>query len=321
MFRSPLRLALCVFAFSLFSVLACAAEPIEIPLWPDGAPGAPAQADPESWVNNDKNGGQDNHVRNVNQPSVKVFLPDPDKATGAAVVICPGGGYHILAIDKEGNDIARWLNQFGVAGIVLKYRLPHPDGAPAYAHDVPLRDAQRAIALTRSKAAEWKLEPDRIGIMGFSAGGHLASTASTHFNKGKADAPDPIDRLNCRPDFSILIYPVISFQNGITHTGSRENLIGANAKEDLVRLYSNELQVTAETPPAFLIHTEDDPVSTENSLVYYQALRKAQVPAEMHLYPKGGHGYGILQQGETVNTWPKRCEEWMAKMGWLEKKK
>jgi acetyl esterase/lipase len=269
-------------------------------LWPEGAPGAKGSEDGD-------------------KPTLTIYLPPKETATGTAIVICPGGGYGFLAMDHEGHQIARWLNSLGVAGFILKYR--HRNSGAGYGHPAPLQDAQRAVSTVRSRAKEWNIDPERIGILGFSAGGHLASTAGTHFHTGKADAQDPIDRVSCRPDFMVLIYPVISLVEWCAHSGSRRNLLGDKPDEKLVENLSNERQVTPETPPTFLIHTyEDTGVPAENSIYFYLALRKAKVPAEMHLYQKGQHGFGLGQKHGAVSTWPLRCADWMRGLGLLEKK-
>ena len=229
------------------------------------------------------------------------------------MVVCPGGGYGHLAVDHEGDQIARWLNSFGVAAFVLKYRL-----APRYRHPAPLQDAQRAIRTVRHRARELNLAPDRIGIWGFSAGGHLASTAGTHFDAGNAAAADPIDRQSSRPDFLILAYPVISFTTEYTHRGSLRNLLGDNPDPKLVESLSNEKQVTAQTPPTFLFHTnEDKGVPSENSVLFYLALRKAGVPAEMHIYERGPHGVGLAPLDRALASWPDRLAEWFQTRGLL----
>jgi len=269
------------------------------PLWVDGAPGAKGNEDGD-------------------KPTLTIYLPPDEKATGAAVVICPGGGYGHLAMDHEGHQIAQWLNSLGVAGFILKYR--HHNSGAGYGHPAPLQDAQRAIGMVRSRAKEWNINPSRIGILGFSAGGHLASTAGTHFHKGRSDAKDPIDRVSCRPDFMILIYPVISMTEWFTHRGSRRNLLGDNPDKNLVEGLSNEKQVTPETPPTFLVHTDEDKgVPAENSIYFYLALRKAKVPAEMHIYQKGRHGFGLGRKHGAVSSWSVRCAEWMRGMGLLER--
>jgi len=258
-------------------------------LWPQGAPGAKGE-------------------QPADKPTLTFFLPEEAKAVGTAVVICPGGGYGGLAVDHEGRQIAQWFNQFGVAGIVLEYR----HRGRGYGHPAPLQDAQRAIRTVRARAAEWKIAPDRIGIMGFSAGGHLASTAGTHFDKGDPNSADPIERIGCRPDFLVLCYPVIAFNEPYTHRGSQENLLGKDADPALVRSLSNEKQVTAETPPTFLFHTDaDSGVPSENSVQFYLALRRAHVPAEMHIYRAGQHGLGLAAGVPGTRTWPDRLKDWM----------
>lgn len=277
---------------------ALADEPKVELLWPNGAPGAKGNEDGD-------------------KPSLTIYLPLKEKATGAAVVICPGGGYGNLAMDHEGHQVARWLNSNGIAGFILKCR----HRGTGYGHPAPLQDAQRAIRMVRSRAKEWNIVPDRIGILGFSAGGHLASTAGTHFDKGNAEAADPIDRVSCRPDFMVLVYPVISFTEPFAHAGSRKNLLGAEPDPKLVENLSNEKQVTPDTPPTFLLHTDQDSgVPAENSVAFYLALRRAKVPAEMHIYAKGPHGFGLGKKGEAVATWPDRCVDWMREQGLLDRK-
>ncbi len=278
-----------------------------VPLWEGDPPNYRESGEVAIWDTSDIV-----RVSLVQKPDIAVFLPSKKNATGQAVVICPGGGYHILAYDWEGSDIARWLNSRGVAAFVLKYRLP---GARSniVPHKSPLLDAQRAMRLVRHYASAWNIDPGRIGIMGFSAGGHLASTLSTHHDPGDPDSPDPVERESCRPDFSILVYPVISFTGPFMHSGSRTALLGQDPDEELVRYYSNELQVREDTPPAILIHADDDTgVPAENSLVYYEALRKAGVSAEMHIYPYGGHGFSLAIGRGYLSTWPDRVIQWMS---------
>jgi acetyl esterase/lipase len=274
-----------------------ASEPrIEL-LWPAGAPGSVGD-------------------EAADKPTLTIWLPPADRANGAAVVICPGGGYGHLAVDHEGKQVAEWLNANGIAAFMLKYRI-----APRYRHPAPLDDAQRAIRTVRARAAEWKVDPSRIGILGFSAGGHLTSTAATHFDAGDKDARDPIDRVSCRPDFAVLLYPVISFTTPYTHSGSRKNLLGDKPDEKLVEHLSNEKQVTAATPPTFLVHTnEDSGVPPENSVLFYLGLRKAGVPAELHIYERGRHGLGLGPKDMPFSTWPQHCIEWMKGRGLLTAK-
>jgi acetyl esterase/lipase len=249
----------------------------------------------------------------VDRPSLALWPAPQDKATGAAVVVCPGGGYGHLAMGHEGVDVARWLNSLGVSAYVLKYRL-----APRYRHPAPLVDAQRAVRTVRANAKEWGVDPARIGILGFSAGGHLASTVATHFDAGRSDSSDTIDQASCRPDFAVLVYPVISFTAPYTHRGSLKNLLGENPDPQLVQNLSNETQVTAQTPPSFLMHTSGDTaVPPENSVAFYLALRKAGVPAEMHIYEQGRHGLGLAPAEAALSTWPARCADWLRVRGIL----
>ncbi len=250
----------------------------------------------------------------VQQPGIEVYLPSKQSANGQAIVICPGGGYGILAYDWEGTDIAKWLNSKGIAAIVLKYRLPNSKSnvVPQLS---PLLDAQRALRTVHANAQKWNIKKNQIGIMGFSAGGHLASTAGTHFDNGDANAADSVDRLTSRPDFMILMYPVISMSKTYMHQGSRNNLIGANPDSALAKYYSNDLQVTKETPPTFIVHATDDVgVPVENSLSFYQALKTNKVAAEMHIYPYGGHGFGLAVGKGYLNTWTDRCIDWLTSL-------
>jgi acetyl esterase/lipase len=285
------------------TLAAAQGEPPVEPLWPQGAPGALGTEDRD-------------------KPTLTVHLPPTSKATGTAVVVCPGGGYGALAVDHEGKAIADWLNEHGVAAFVLKYRL-----GPRYHHPAPLQDAQRALRTVRSRAKEWGVDPKKVGIWGFSAGGHLASTAATHFDDGKADADDPIERAGCRPDFAILGYPVITLEGPYAHAGSRRNLLGDKPDPKLVESLCNDRQVTPQTPPTFLFHTNaDSGVPPENSILFYMALRKAKVPAELHIYEKGRHGVGLADgkygapNDQVVTTWKERLADWMKGRELLEKK-
>ena len=296
-----MKLLRCALTFACL-VLSCAAFAAEGPkvelLWPEGAPGAKSDTP-------------------ADKPTLTVWLAEPEKAAGTAVVVCPGGGYGGLAVDHEGKQIAQWFNAMGVSAFILEYR----HRGRGYGHPAPLQDAQRAIRAVRARAAEFKIDPARIGIMGFSAGGHLASTAGTHFDKGKPDAKDPVERVGCRPDFMILCYPVIALGEDCTHRGSQRNLLGENPDPELLRSLSNEKQVTAETPPTFLIHTDEDTgVPPENSVQFYLALRRAKVPAELHVYRTGRHGLGLAASTPGTATWPKNCEDWLRGQGLLSKK-
>ena len=248
-------------------------------------------------------------IENVQIPTLEIFLPVKKNATGKGVVICPGGGYAGLAYDWEGTDIAKWLNSQGIAAFVLKYRLPDHD-ENASSTRVSLDDAQRAIRLVRLHAEKWNVAEDEIGIMGFSAGGHLASTAGTHFNKIVSESDD-LHEISARPDYMILIYPVITMDSLHTHMGSRTRLIGASPGQELTDLYSNETQITEDTPPTFLVHSSDDEaVPVTNSLMFYKALVEKGISAEMHIYPKGGHGYALGIGGGHEQSWIQRLSEW-----------
>lgn len=285
-------LGLFVFVLSFPSSQATS-SPEPIILWPDGAPAAVGKEPADI-------------------PTVTAFLAPKEKATGAAVIVCPGGGYSHLA-DHEGRPVAEWLNTLGISAFVLKYRF-----GPRYHHPQPLLDAARAVRTVRARATEWQLDPNRIGVLGFSAGGHLASTLGTHFDAGKVDAADPIERVSSRPDLMILIYPVITMRE-FTHAGSKRMLLGENAPEDLVKLLSNDEHVTKETPSAFLVHTADDPaVPVENSLRFATALRKARVPVEIHVYEHGPHGFGLGTKDPILSTWPQRCAEWLKMHGFMK---
>jgi len=277
------------------------AEPVEappvIPLWPQGAPGAKG-TDPEKDI-----------------PTITVWLARPETATGAAVVVCPGGGYGMLAVEHEGKQIAEWLNTMGIAAFVLKYRL-----GPRYHHPIELGDAQRAIRLLRLHADEWHLAPDRIGIIGFSAGGHLAASLSTHFDSGNADAADMVDRAGSRPDFAILAYPVISMTEPWTHAGSRKNLLGDQPDPEVAKNLSLETAVTPRTPPTFIFQTNaDTTVPAENAVYYFLALRKAGVPAELHLFENGRHGVGLAMDDPALSEWPALLANWLRARGLLKK--
>ncbi|MDB4883268.1 MAG: alpha/beta hydrolase [Gemmatimonadetes bacterium] len=266
-----------------------------IPLWAAGAPGALGTTP-------------------ADQPVITPYLPPVGRANGTAVVIFPGGGYQHLSMEKEGSDVANWLAGSGVTAFVVRYRL-----GPQYHHPTMLGDAQRAIRIVRARAGEWGVDAHRIGIIGFSAGGHLASTAGTHFDAGSASSGDVVERASSRPDFMLLIYPVITMGDSlITHRGSRVNLLGANPDPALVRSMSNETQVTHETPPAFIVHSTDDKtVPVENALLMYQALRNAAVPVEMHVFEYGGHGFGLAPKDPVLSAWTTLGESWMRRHGWL----
>ncbi|MBA3701145.1 MAG: alpha/beta hydrolase [Planctomycetes bacterium] len=292
-----------------------AADPQPIPLWPGNAPADAAQE--QSIVRKHEN-REILWVSNVRWSTLTVYPAAADKNTGAAVIICPGGGYGGLAYDMEGTEVAERFAANGVTGIVLKYRMPRATETKGQV-PWPIQDGQRAIQTIRARAAEWKIDPARIGILGFSAGGHLAATVSTHVVAADANATDAVLKVSSRPDFSVLIYPVVTFDPTVGHTGSANALIGKNADPELVKLYSNDLQVTAGTPPAFLVHAADDGVKVANSDLYDAALTKAGVPHEFMRLEKGGHGFGMGIKGGEPATWPERCLAWMGKQGLLGK--
>jgi acetyl esterase/lipase len=279
----------CFAAATLASAQSPAPKPI--PLWPNGAPGAEGTAD-------------------IDVPTITAYPASQNKVP-TAVIVFPGGGYVHLSMTHEGSEIAEWLNRLGVSAFVLKYRL-----GPKYHHPIELGDAQRAIRYVRAHASDYGIDPQRIGIWGFSAGGHLASTAGTHFDAGKPDSADLIDRQSSRPDFMILAYPVITFHETFPHRGSRDYLLGKNPDPALIDLLSNEDHVTKDTPPTFLFHTSDDPVvPVQNSIFFYLALQKAQVPAEMHIYQHGPHGVGLAKGLPELSTWPTLLANWLKLRG------
>ncbi len=286
-------------ALSLFwtSSFTLAAGPEPIQLWPDGAPGQDGMGEKDV-------------------PLVRIY-PAGENATGTAVVILPGGGYGGLAMDHEGHQIAKWWSRLGVTGAVVTYR-----HGPKYQHPAPLQDAQRAIRYLRAYAKELKIDPQRVGVMGFSAGGHLASTVSTHFDAGNSDSQDLVAQQSSRPDFAVLCYPVISMMDPFVHKGSRRNLLGANPSEELIENLSNHLQVTKETPPTFIFHTaEDQAVPVGNAIVYYQALVEHGVDAELHIYQKGRHGVGLAPNDPVLKSWPDRLADWVRTNNFLSEKK
>jgi acetyl esterase/lipase len=246
-------------------------------------------------------------VKNVSDPNIAVFLPSKKLATGKAVIICPGGGYKHLAYDWEGTDVAKWLNSKGIAGIVLKYRLP--DGTDSL---WPLIDAKRAMRVVRHYAEGWSIDPSKIGIIGFSAGGHLASMMGTLFDNGNLEAPDQIEKYSSRPDFMILVYPVISMCKGFCHTGSRRNLLGDTVSEDRAKQFSSQYQIKEDTPPTFIVHAMDDiGVSVKNSLSIFETLSNKCISVEMHIFPHGGHGFSLGRGTGTLSGWPELCYQWM----------
>ena len=278
-------------------VLAAPAPPI--PLWPGGAPGEqPGPGNEKDTTTEKMNlvaGKRVARIGGITNPTIQVYSPPKGKNTGAAVVVFPGGGYSILALDLEGTEVCEWLNSIGVTGVLLKYRVPPHPGAVR--HAAPLQDSQRAVRLVRSHAKEWGIDPARVGVLGFSAGGHLAAASSTNYDVETYPAADAADKLSPRPDFAVIVYP---------------GYLTVKAEGDKV---SPELKVTAQTPPTFLVQAEDDPVRVENSVFYFMALKNAKVPAEMHLYAAGGHGYGLRPTELPITGWPSLVERWMHTVG------
>lgn len=275
-----------LFISMLFAVTTLFAQkPIEIPLWPNGTPNS-------NELKGDEQELEKNRISNVTSPTLTVYLPQ--KSNGMTIVMCPGGGYLRLAMDHEGHDMASWFNNQGITYAVLKYRMPNGHS------EVPLSDAEQAIRIIRQHSEDWSIDPDKVGIMGASAGGHLASTLATHFSK------------DTRPDFQILLYPVITMSTEYRHTGSRDRLIGKKPNEATVKLYSNELQVSLQTPPAFIVLSSDDnTVPAQNSIDYYLALLKNKVSATMHIYPIGGHGWGFKDDFIYKRQWTEELEKWL----------
>lgn len=277
-----------------------------IPLWPDGVPNSQPtdvteihETERILWI------------EQVQKPTLEIYLPAKAHATGRAVLILPGGGYRGLAYDWEGTDFAKWFNSKGITAFVLKYRLPISDSV-IESHKAPLQDAKRAIRTVRANAEKWNLSEDQIGVMGFSAGGHLASTLGTHFDHEEVIEADSINTLTARPDFMILIYPVITMKELYGHDGSRNNLLGENPGEAMIEYYSNETQVSGNTPPTFLLHaTDDDAVPVENSLMFYKALKEKGHQPEMHIYPEGGHGFALAIGHDHLEGWTERLHDWL----------
>lgn len=285
------------------------AQNMTLKVWPDTIPGAKSDKTYQEVTTNDNNKPR---ISKVTDPEIIVYLPEKSKANGTAVVVCPGGGYGVLAIDHEGWDIGKWFNEMGVTAILLKYRLPS-DVIMENKNIGPLQDVQEAIRIVRRRANEWNIKPNQIGVMGFSAGGHLAGTASTMYNEKVYQSKDTT---SARPDFSILIYGVLSMQDDITHKGSLKNLLGDKSSQALRDKFSNELHIDAKTPPAFLVHAQNDhSVPAENSIRYFQALTKNGVAAELHLYETGGHGFGLALKGGTESHWPEACKQWLMTHG------
>jgi acetyl esterase/lipase len=293
--RRPILALSTTIAFLITSALHAGDERLTLDVWPGLAPGE-TTAGGEEKLEEQKPGQREvKRLTNVSKPTLTFFRPPRNRDTGTSVVICPGGGYHILAMDLEGEEVAAWLNSIGVTGIVLKYRVPRKEGRPP--HEAPLKDAQRAVSLVRSQANQLALAADRIGILGFSAGGHLAAAASTNFDQRTYEAIDAADEVSCRPDFTVLVYPGY--------------LVDKEGK------LSPEIRVTKDCPPTFFAHAYDDGVGPENSIGMFTALKQAGVTAELHVYASGGHGFGLRPSEHAASTWPVRCEEWMRGRGLL----
>jgi len=305
--------SLLVMTLSLGGNMELLAQNEIVPVWTESIPGAKKV---NSFIENvEYKDKKPNSISKVITPTLSVFLPEKSNANGTAIIICPGGGYSHLAIAKEGYKVAQWFNSLGVVAFVLKYRLPN-DEIMENKIIGPLQDAQESIRLIRRNAEKWNIEQSKIGIMGFSAGGHLAATLSTHYDDKVYSVADNI---SARPDFSILIYPVISMSDSITHLGSRNNLLGKTPSFFLIEKYSNEKQANSQTPPAFLVHAADDQaVPVENSLDYFKALKKNDIPVELHIYEKGGHGFGMGNK-VTNQNWTKTLEKWMLQRNYLNK--
>ena len=287
--------ALLVFAWA--GQLSAADAPLVLDLWPGNVPGEDKVPGEVASIGDEKIEGEkgSRRISNVSRPTITVYRPAKDKQSDVAVIIAPGGGYNILAWDHEGEDVAAWLNSLGVTGVLLKYRVPKRDEHPKH----PLQDAQRALGLVRSKAKEWDLDDKKIGLLGFSAGGHLTAVAATNYDQRAYDAIDAADKLSCRPDFAVMIYA-----GGIVSRGASELI--------------PDVKVTKDSPPTFLVHCSDDRGSAEQSALMYLALKRAGVPAELHIYSTGGHGFGLRPNKGPVSDWPKRCEDWLRTQGVLQ---
>jgi acetyl esterase/lipase len=300
---NPSRQLFALLVVTVLPLTAFCAKSDPILLWPGAAPGEKADIGEEKDLTTEKDGRIAGkrviRLGNVSHPAITVYHPLKMKDTGCAVLVCPGGGYHILAMDLEGTEICEWFNSIGVTAILLKYRVPSRSGQEK--HAASLQDAQRAMGLVRQHALEWRIDPKRIGVLGFSAGGHLSAAASTLSEKRTYEAIDAADKESCRPDFTMLIYPAYLTVKG------EDNKIAP------------ELKVTTNTPPAFLVQTQDDGVGVANSFVYAMALQNLKIPAEIHIYPSGGHGYGLRRSAKSVTLWPDRAEEWMREMGLLKR--
>lgn len=297
-----MKAALALFPFLILAVpIQAEDKPLVLDVWPGKVPGEKADIGPEAMVEAKPKQRVTRRITNVSKPTISVFRPAKDKDTGAAVLVCPGGAYKILAWDLEGEEVARWLNSIGVTGIVLKYRVPHRPDDPKGKQPVgPLQDAQRALSLVRSKAAGWGIDPKRIGMLGFSAGGNLTARTATNFDKRAYDAIDAVDKVSSRPDFAVLIYP---------------SYLVVKDKAEL----APEIRVRKECPPMFLVHAGNDPLPADGSVHCYLALKHAGVSAELHVYTSGGHGFGLRPSEHPCSTWPDRCAAWLKAQGYLKK--
>lgn len=289
-----------------FLSIGCCIGQQQMPLYPGTIPNSRELDDAEAKK------GEAGQTSDIGPPNLTVFLPSPELAAGSAVIICPGGGYQTLVTKREGTDIAAAFNKIGVAAFVLTYRLPD-DRTMLDKSIGPLQDAQQAIKVVRERYQEWKIDPEKIGVMGFSAGGHLAATTGVHFDKPVIDNPK---KTSLRPDFMILVYPVISLTDSLGHRGSRDRLLGSSPSEEHIKFFSNEFQVKMDTPPTFITHAGDDSVvPVENSLVFYKSLTEKNIPSELHIYQKGEHGY---LHRPSFQEWFGRCESWMRESGMLD---
>jgi len=288
----------------------------EIYLWPEGAPGSKNLEIKEQIIDRSKaKSKKDRSVKGITKPSIIPFLPENNSKTNPAVLICPGGGYERVVIDKGGFDIANWLNSIGVAAFVLKYRLPGEGHKKRY--NVPLQDAQRAMKLIRHNKNKWKINPDELGIIGFSAGGHLAATLGNNVSETVYDPVDSIDTLSSKPNFLMLVYPVISMKDNITHAGTKKRLLGHNPSDKLIQKYSNEININENLPPAFIVHAGNDPVSPLNSIRFTEAIKEKGKEVELHIFAQGGHGFGIRHAEGPIRLWTKLAEKWLVEYNYI----
>jgi acetyl esterase/lipase len=302
----------CIIILTCIFIVKLKAQPLILNVWNGKIPGAIESLRFKEDTIRIENGKI--RIAKVINPTITIYFPEKEKFNGTAVIICPGGGYGRLSVDNEGSDIAGWLNQNGITAILLKYRLPN-DSIMQDKSMGPLQDLQEAMRLVRRHASEWKIDSGKIGVIGFSAGGHLASTLSTRFNEKIYDS----DSISARPDFAILGYPVITMSEINTHAGSRNNLLGKSPDPAVVEYFSNELHVLKNTPPTFIFQAENDKtVPVQNSIDYFTALKNKSVVAELHIYPKGGHGFGLAKNGGTESTWPAACIKWLIQIGMIK---